>query len=211
MSKHIYLHVTGDPLISLCKDWVARAIAHRRAAFQMAKNVDPEIKSVCIGGFDNCFLGLAPRADGVVPAGWAVKKSKRSFIAPLLIPAKGPAGEGARALVAALPPAPKTSEASEWVKHQGGVSWRAKGAYGSRSVGDLWPVELFFPSGSGPFFLRCADPAPVIADLLREYPDAKIERGKWAPPRKGVSRISKERVDFMIAKAALEAKERKSS
>lgn len=209
--QHIYLHITGAPLLGLCLDWVRRSIAHRKAAFRLAKAVDPAIPSVFIGGFDNSFIGLAPRPDGKTPPGWMVKKSKRRDAGAVLIPAKGNAGDAAREMVRALPVAPKTHEPTEWLKHPGGVSWRAKNAFGSRAVGGLWPVELFFPSGNGPFFLRCADPHPVIANLLRSYPDAVIESGRWTPPRKGVSRISKERVDFLIAKANLEAKERRAA
>lgn len=203
-----YLHITDDPLLSKCRGWVKRMIAYRKAMMKMAKSLGSD--GIYTSGFDHGFAGLRPLKDGRLPEGWRLIKPRGRHGA-FLYPLKGAKGLVARELVAALPTLPSPHEAAGWISHPASISWEANGGKqeGFRSVGSFFPVSLFFPSGEGPFFLRVADPQHVIKEIRKSYPKAVITTPEWAPPTDGVERISKEAVDFLIAKANLEATQRK--
>lgn len=185
----LYLLVEGEPYLSACRDWRARHEATMEATFAFCASLGAK---GFYPGFDEGFSHLT--WVDPAPAGWEPVKKLRKSLARRLAPVKGPAGDAARAAIAALPPIPKWQEIATLIGHPCQIRYRTSNneCWGFSTCGvNFW--KLVDISWAGDEFLILAkDTAPEIVALREKYPDVIIGEGVWSPPE-GLRPISEAR------------------
>lgn len=206
-TQELYLLVESGPILAACREWQARYIAARSAAFDFARDMGAE---GWFGGFDGELVALTPTKP-ILP-GWHVPRVRRVRDRPRMMPRKGPEGDDARAAIAALPPMPKQAEVAKMIGHPCGYSYEVPGQVrGSGAMGTRFnPVQLFWPTADGPLMILCPNAAWHVARLRAAYPGCIITQGEWGLPA-GVLVISEAKKDFLIAQAKVREEEAASA
>jgi hypothetical protein len=203
--ERIHFVVESGPLLDACKDWKARYVAHRVAAANLVRAKGAT--RIYFTGFDNSMAGL----DEVerTPQGWQRKKIGRSG-ETVLLPAKGPKGDAARAELAALPPAPLHGEIAKLIGHPCGVNFTLpdKETYSEMMGLHIHPVQIYWSKlDDGQILITAPDADAWVAKIEEQYPNATITIGRWTPPE-GLRRRSNAEKDMIIAQENLEAEQR---
>lgn len=172
MTKTIYAIVTGEPGLSICREWQDKWKAAHRAAFDFAKSMGA---SGWVPDHEYDLVGLIPNGD--IPQGWKQARRKNRVF---LEPAKGSAGAAAREAIAALPEHPKQNDLPALLGIPTVISYEYpdnKGWGSSSMSGGYWhAVELMWCDDDA-LVLRLPDVGAHIADVRQRHPDAVISFG----------------------------------
>lgn len=181
-----YFLVEPGPLLDACEDWRRRYLAHRAASVALSESKGSDgIWSDTPNGATSGLSLVEP-----VPSGWVKKKARRGDVY-FMEPAKGPAGDVARAELAALPPMPNHYEIAVLIGHPGNsVHSIPQGAGDEKQYEDIRYAAYFYYEAmllwlhddEAPLQIAVTDLEPTIAEIKNARQNSVITKGHWTPP-----------------------------
>lgn len=201
---NMFLLVESGPILVACEEWRNQWKTARQSYYDFALKMG---SAGWFDGFNGEIIGLIPT--NPIPDGWMVIRSRNRNAEERMIPRKGKDGKIARDMLASLPTPPSHDTISSLINHPLHYSWEipdgsAKGS--GRMGGSFIPVQLFWPTDTGPLMIQCPDVGKIIEKIKEDHPGCSVSPESWTPPS-GTKIISEAKKDFLVAEATLKEEE----